>query len=114
MPVSAMTRMKADKLEGSKVSGHQEEMEKLLRLVRPLTAKGRRRRAWDPCVDCLRYRPTRKSYWITKDHGKLSEALWETWLQRWTSGYSMQCPECWFQEVGIGREEELISACPPI
>lgn len=49
------------------MADHSGTMEALLRTVKPLNKAGRgERKAWLICIDCLQFRPTRKSYWNSK------------------------------------------------
>lgn len=49
------------------MADHSGTMEALLRTVKPLNKAGRgERKAWLICLDCLQFRPTRKSYWNSK------------------------------------------------
>jgi hypothetical protein len=50
---------------------------KLLRRLMPLDARGRPKRSWAVCGDCLRYRPTRKSYWKAKQSVWVKTKTWE-------------------------------------
>ncbi len=72
-------------------------MEDLLRLVKPLNAAGRPKKAWSICVDCLQYRPTKKSYWKKKRATELD--MWDGWVREWNGDYSLQCPECRYDEA---------------
>lgn len=47
-----------------------EIMGKLLKIAQPLNARGRPRKAWHLCVDCLQYRPMRWGYWKKKTNRK--------------------------------------------
>ena len=71
---------------------------KLLRRLMPLDARGRPKRTWAVCGDCLRYRPTRKSYWKAKQSVRVKTKAWEGVVKSWNVKYSLQCPECWFDE----------------
>ncbi|KIX92577.1 uncharacterized protein Z520_11753 [Fonsecaea multimorphosa CBS 102226] len=85
-------------------------MEKLLKVVRPLNKAGRVKKTWLNCLDCLRWRPRKKSYWTKKlQHLPFRDemrATWMPWLDensdnrvlRWNENYSLQCPECWYHE----------------
>ncbi len=68
---------------------------KLLRRLMPLNARGRPSRAWAVCVDCLRYRPTKKSYWRAKQSVRVKTKTWGGVVKSWNMKYSLQCPECW-------------------
>jgi hypothetical protein len=74
------------------------KMEELLRRVKPLDARGRPKRTWAVCCDCLRYRPTRKSYWKGKRKDWGSTDIWEYKVESWNRRSSLQCPECWCEE----------------
>jgi hypothetical protein len=43
----------------------------------PLDARGRPKRTWAVCGDCLRYRPTRKSYWKAKQSVRVKTKTWD-------------------------------------
>ena len=75
-------------------------MEDLLRLVKPLNAAGRPKKAWYICVDCLPYRPSKKSYWKKKRATGLD--YWDYWVVEWNKDYSLQCPECRYHEAMPG------------
>lgn len=93
-------------LAGTKVSRNWRRVEEdqLLRVVQPLDSRGRPRRACDFCVDCLQYRPTRKSYWKKKRPplppglDKWTRQDWESVVAQWNAKYLRQCPESWYQE----------------
>ncbi|MCJ1243467.1 hypothetical protein MMC30_000664 [Trapelia coarctata] len=74
------------------------EMEKFLIRIKPLNARGREKKTWAVCVDCMRYRPTRKSYWKRKRGHWVNTKHWESLLWSWNAKYSLQCPECWAEE----------------
>lgn len=95
---------------GQKVTDLRQAVEVLLRSVRPLNKAGREKMAWHVCVDCLQYRPTRKSYWKKKGQGKdsdgelgIREELWDGWVESWNKRYLLQCPECVYDEVVVQR-----------
>ncbi|KAF1994103.1 hypothetical protein P154DRAFT_502388 [Amniculicola lignicola CBS 123094] len=80
-----------------------QEIEKLLKRVKPVDARGKSKRTWGFCIDCMRYRPTRKSYW----NGKVTCGNWAAWdraVRCWNTKFSLQCPQCW--------GEEWQSVCP--
>ncbi|KAL9103211.1 MAG: hypothetical protein Q9163_001738 [Psora crenata] len=77
LQVSSCIRLKISSLTGQPVSRHSGTMEKLLRFVRPVDARGRPKRGWSVCVDCLQYRPMRKSYWKKKRPSKWSPEAWD-------------------------------------
>lgn len=100
-------------------------MESLLRTIKPLNKAGRRqRKAWLICIDCLQFRPTRKSYWDRKKKKSLvviaaaaaaaavaggrgpgipcKEVVasddWDSYIRSWNDRASLQCPDCRFEE----------------
>lgn len=93
--------------------------EALLKKVRPVKRKsGRERKAWHICIDCLQYRPTRKSYWDNKkgkrqrkevegnEDGKkerfpINDVQWSSWVNSWNGRFLLQCPECRYDEVVV-------------
>ncbi|KAF1956820.1 hypothetical protein CC80DRAFT_593512 [Byssothecium circinans] len=79
--------------------------EKLLKRVRPRDKRGNPKKSWGLCVDCMQYRPTKKSYWTTKlvDFGS-SEV--------WNGKYSMQCPQCWREERQHNPGAVVLTAKP--
>ena len=96
---------------------HRETVEAVLRLVKPLNKAGRQRKAWHICVDCLQYRPTRKSYWKKKKEknvnwegegeekmedervkGKVWGGTWDGYVRMWNNRGLLQCPECKYHE----------------
>lgn len=84
---------------------HYETINVLLQRLRPLDAGGRKKRTWCLCAHCLRYRPRRaSSYWKLSFKGDEDPDMWlraeGSWLQAmasWSSRYTGQCPECWFE-----------------
>src|SRR2546423_4256398 len=107
LQVSTFVCLKISSLTGKSVSCRRSTMEELLRIVRPLYA-GRPKRAWHICVDCLQYRPTRKSYWNNywkkKQASGLSATIWESMVAHWNSRSSLQCPECYYDECVADRQ----------
>lgn len=97
LQVSTFVYLKTSFLVGRRVSRHRSTMEGLLRIVNPLNKAGRPKKAWNLCVDCLQYRPTKKSYW--KNNRASGLDYWEGWVVSWNVRYSLQCPECRFHEA---------------
>lgn len=80
-------------------------LEGLLRRFHRRDAKGRVRRVANLCVDCLRYRPTRKRYWTAmlaetdiQDWDKTQEKRWQTSVAWFGAGVKAQCPDCRVRE----------------
>ncbi|KAI9830201.1 MAG: hypothetical protein M1826_005003 [Phylliscum demangeonii] len=103
MHLAHLFRLKSDALAGEKVKRHRKQMKRLLRLLRPLTVIGSVHRGWGMCVDCLRYRPTRTSYWMEMemememDRGRVVlPDLWEWRVKQWADTHAAPCPACWF------------------
>ena len=105
------------------MTDHNETMEALLRTVKPLNKAGRRqRKAWLICIDCLQFRPTRKSYWDRKKKKNIAAAaaavanglcggggggrrrrversyFWDAYISSWNDRALLQCPECKIEE----------------
>lgn len=78
-------------------------LDKLLRRLKPLNERGLPKRTLALCCSCLRYRPTRRSYWKAKQIVDASPKVWESVLRGWNSKYSAQCPECWCEEEQVRR-----------
>ncbi len=70
-------------------------MEDILRRIKPLNRRGQPSRAWHVCLDCVRYRPTRKSYWKKRRLEGVGDAVWKNCIDCWNNKYSLQCPDCW-------------------
>jgi len=106
LQASTLITFKSSVFVNHLVSSQSFIMEQLLRLLKPLTATGRPKQTWKLCVDCLQYRPRRKSYWEKKDY--ISEDVTADWaIGNWIGGgSSMQCPECKCWE-----REEMLKAC---
>ena len=82
-------------------------LEVLLRQIRPRNTKGHVDRTLQLCVDCLKYLPRRKSYWISKRQDLETDAWdsevegdWDHAAQYFSTGIKMQCPKCRLQEHG--------------
>ncbi|KAM5373289.1 hypothetical protein ACJZ2D_007118 [Fusarium nematophilum] len=78
-------------------------MHNFLKRVAPQDARGRPKKTVALCHDCLRYRPTRKTYWRGKKHEKCEESEqglpgWERAVEHWRDRFSTQCPQCWCDE----------------
>ncbi|KAF4983395.1 hypothetical protein FZEAL_1124 [Fusarium zealandicum] len=76
-------------------------MEDLLQRFRPIDSRGRLSRAWNWCIDCKRYRRTRRGYWSdilsdqdTQDWGKTEHQLWRSGVDWFSRGLKRQCPTC--------------------
>ena len=99
LQVSASISLKTSSLVGRRVSRHRSTMEDLLRLVKPLNTAGRPKKAWAICVDCLQYRPTKRSYWKKKRASGAVMSIWENGVANWNDQYLLQCPECRYNEA---------------
>ncbi|OCK78444.1 hypothetical protein K432DRAFT_301951 [Lepidopterella palustris CBS 459.81] len=98
LQTSALVSLKTLSLAGHRGLCSCRKIEEFLKRVEPLDAHGKPKRSWGYCVDCIRYRPTRKSYWKGKHTGWLRTKHWEMAVTCWNVGYSLQCPECWGTE----------------
>ncbi|KAF2241474.1 hypothetical protein BU26DRAFT_525294 [Trematosphaeria pertusa] len=76
--------------------------EKLLKRLRPVDMRGKPKRSWRLCCDCMQYRPTKKSYWNKKLVTQRFEEAWGGAVRHWNTNYSLQCPQCWEVEA-LGR-----------
>lgn len=85
--------------------------EDLLQRLPPKDSRGRPSRAWNLCVDCLRYRPTRRAYWSQEMLAKMNNGeewdgfdgdLRSAWLSAvawFSTKVKVQCPSCHLQEA---------------
>ncbi|KAI9155210.1 hypothetical protein HJFPF1_07787 [Paramyrothecium foliicola] len=80
----------------------------LLKRFKPKDAQGRASRAWTLCVDCQKYRPTRRAYWSsilakmdTQGWGKTEGDLWQSAMTWFAAGIKLQCPLCRMREAEI-------------
>lgn len=92
-------------------------LEKLLRQIRPKNPKGHADRTLHLCVDCLKYLPRRKSWWLAKReelgvNAYYGEVIfdWDHAAHNFSTGIRMQCPKCRLQEHGdlIGVETKRL------
>lgn len=100
LQVSTLVSLKMSNFVGARLAEGSKQssiMENLLKRVKPLTAAGRPKKGWQICVDCLRYRPVRMSYW--KKKRRTGPITWDGWVVHWNDGYSLQCPECKYLEA---------------
>ncbi|KAM5356441.1 hypothetical protein ACJ41O_003087 [Fusarium nematophilum] len=81
------------------------QIEDVLKRARPTDSHDRLSRKWNLCVDCRRYRPTRKGYWgdklteiDTSNWDKTAHRLWQSAIYWFTSGVKVQCPTCCLME----------------
>lgn len=125
LQVSSFVSFKTSWLVGSKVMDHNLMMETLLRLVKPvhkaaLRRRPRPRKAWMTCVDCLQFRPTRKTYWTKTKKRKVWGEIevqdpefdyWTGYVRGWHSRSYLQCPECRYdEEIVLPRRRKLIAS----
>jgi hypothetical protein len=80
-------------------------MEELFRRVKPLDLRGRPKRSWAVCDDCLRYWPARRSYWKTKREDWVEMETCEWTVEDWSLRLSRQCPVCWCEEKRLALRE---------
>ena len=100
LQISTLVPFKCSPFINRPVSDQNVVMEELLRRLKPLTATGRPNKTWMLCVDCLQYRPAKKSYWLQKE-----ESWGECGISSWVHRWSLQCPECEFSERQRRLEE---------
>jgi hypothetical protein len=76
--------------------------------IHPIREGKRRSMAVDLCRDCLRYRPTKVSWWTDKGArcpGKATfGSKWDVIVERWSCKQLLQCPECWYSNHKIECE----------
>ncbi|OAQ67834.1 F-box domain-containing protein [Pochonia chlamydosporia 170] len=93
----------------------------ILSRFRPRDAQSRPSRAWNLCVDCACYRPTRQAYWSRK-LGLLSSQgwgmdrgdVWQASVKWFAAGVKVQCPTCRLVEdtmVEIADELDPMCTC---
>jgi len=73
-------------------------MERLLTRIKPLNGRGCEKKSWAVCYDCMRYRPTMKSYWKGKRGDWVSKESWEDFVKSWEKRSLVQCPQCWSEK----------------
>ena len=80
----------------------------ILNRFRPRSSQGRPSRASTICIDCVRYRPTRKAYWLavlakmdTQGWGKDEGELWQSAVMWFSAGVKLQCPTCRMSEAEL-------------
>lgn len=74
--------------------------------------RGRVNRKASLCVDCLRYRPTRKRYWAAKlaemsshDLDRFQEKQWTSAVKLFGARLKAQCPDCQIrEEMWMGQQ----------
>lgn len=99
LQVSTFVALKISSRVGEEVSHRSNIIEDLLRRIQPRNTAGRPSKAWSICVDCLQLRPTKRSYWQKKRPSRISESGWQKTVRAWNTHYSLQCPECYYDEV---------------
>ncbi|KAF2177806.1 hypothetical protein K469DRAFT_542416, partial [Zopfia rhizophila CBS 207.26] len=95
LQISALASLKVLLQPKHRPSGSYQKIEELLKRVKRVDACGKPRRSWGVCVDCMQYRPTRKSYWNTKQLNWGDREAWDMAVKCWNVKYSLQCPQCW-------------------
>ncbi|KND86304.1 hypothetical protein TOPH_09060 [Tolypocladium ophioglossoides CBS 100239] len=80
-------------------SRHYVKIEGLLKRMQPLNKQGLPTRSYALCCDCLRHRPTRRSFWRAKRQAKMRASVWDGAVTCWNRRYHLQCPECWWHNT---------------
>lgn len=89
-------------------------MEQLLKRFRPRDSHGKHIRSLNLCVDCMRYRPTRKAYWTavlaktdTEGWDRTQDDMWHTAVKWFGNGVKVQCPSCRLAEWKLEEAPQL-------
>ncbi|KAJ6442148.1 acid phosphatase (PhoG) [Purpureocillium lavendulum] len=88
----------------------------LLENMRPRDARGKADRTRNLCLDCCKYRPTRRGYWAaqlartdTSGWGRSEGELWQSAVKWFAAGIKVQCPACRLAEH-MAEELETVRA----
>lgn len=83
-------------------------LERLLRQIRPKMPNGQPDRSLQLCVDCMKYLPRCKAYWLAQAQ-ELGNETWDTEDQEewdharkfFSTGIKVQCPRCRLGEYSL-------------
>ncbi len=92
-------------------------MSYLLGRLRPRDSRGRVDRTWNLCLDCCRYRPTRRGFWAaqlartdTSGWSRPEGELWQSSVKWFAAGIKVQCPDCRLAEHVQEERKEAMRA----
>lgn len=73
--------------------------DRLLGRLVPLNKVGQKKKTFTICDGCMRYRSTKKGFWMAKagDGGEeLGKEDWAKLADQFKDGKSRHCPGCWY------------------
>lgn len=82
---------------------HEDKEKRLafLKLLAPLTKRGRKSKAFALCEKCMAYRPTTKKFWKAKakedDFLEVTGDALAEMATMFKNGEYLRCPECWYE-----------------